>query len=127
MMPEAMWSVDDHFMTNINGLFASGDTKRGASLIVWAIAEGRKAAQGIHHYLQAGQFPSGSLIRLFLKRGVQPPSFSFSNFPKIQQTLLTDLEFLGVSCAACLMDFLNKPHFNVGKFCLWGRIRYSHF
>jgi len=47
--------VDDHFMTNINGLFASGDTKRGASLIVWAIAEGRKAAQGIHHYLESGQ------------------------------------------------------------------------
>jgi glutamate synthase (NADPH/NADH) small chain len=48
-------AVDDHFMTNINGLFASGDTKRGASLIVWAIAEGRKAAQGIHHYLESGQ------------------------------------------------------------------------
>jgi glutamate synthase (NADPH/NADH) small chain len=48
-------AVDDHFMTDINGLFASGDTKRGASLIVWAIAEGRKAAQGIHRYLQAGQ------------------------------------------------------------------------
>jgi glutamate synthase (NADPH/NADH) small chain len=48
-------AVDDNFMTNINGLFASGDTKRGASLIVWAIAEGRKAAQGIHRYLQAGQ------------------------------------------------------------------------
>ena len=46
--------VDEHFMTNIDGVFASGDTKRGASLIVWAIAEGRKAAQGVHQYLQAG-------------------------------------------------------------------------
>jgi glutamate synthase (NADPH/NADH) small chain len=36
-------------------VFASGDTKRGASLIVWAIAEGRKAAQGVHRYLKAGQ------------------------------------------------------------------------
>jgi glutamate synthase (NADPH/NADH) small chain len=48
-------AVDEHFMTNIDGVFASGDTKRGASLIVWAIAEGRKAAQGVHRYLQAGQ------------------------------------------------------------------------
>jgi glutamate synthase (NADPH/NADH) small chain len=47
--------VNDHFMTNVTGVFASGDTKRGASLIVWAIAEGRKAAQGVHHFLQAGK------------------------------------------------------------------------
>ena len=40
-------SVDDHFMTNLDGVFAGGDTKRGASLIVWAIAEGRKMAAGI--------------------------------------------------------------------------------
>jgi glutamate synthase (NADPH/NADH) small chain len=48
-------AVDEQFMTNIDGVFASGDTKRGASLIVWAIAEGRQAAQGVHHYLQAGK------------------------------------------------------------------------
>jgi glutamate synthase (NADPH) small chain len=47
--------VDENFMTNLDGVFAAGDTKRGASLIVWAIAEGRKAATGIHQYLQAGQ------------------------------------------------------------------------
>jgi glutamate synthase (NADPH/NADH) small chain len=47
-------TTDEHFMTNIDGVFASGDTKRGASLIVWAIAEGRKAAQGVHRYLQSG-------------------------------------------------------------------------
>ena len=47
--------VDENFMTNIDGVFAAGDTKRGASLIVWAIAEGRKAAAGIHQYLQAGK------------------------------------------------------------------------
>jgi glutamate synthase (NADPH/NADH) small chain len=48
-------AVDEHFMTTVDGIFASGDTKRGASLIVWAIAEGRKAAAGIHHYLRAGK------------------------------------------------------------------------
>ena len=47
--------ADEHFMTNVDGVFASGDTKRGASLIVWAIAEGRKAALGVHQYLQSGQ------------------------------------------------------------------------
>ena len=40
---------------NMRELFAGGDTKRGASLIVWAIAEGRKMAAGIDKYLQAGQ------------------------------------------------------------------------
>ncbi len=40
-------AVDEHFMTNLDGVFAGGDIKRGASLIVWAIAEGRKMAAGI--------------------------------------------------------------------------------
>jgi glutamate synthase (NADPH/NADH) small chain len=48
-------SVDDNFMTNLDGVFAGGDTKRGASLIVWAIAEGRKMAAGIDKYLLAGK------------------------------------------------------------------------
>ncbi|RMH07026.1 MAG: glutamate synthase subunit beta [Nitrospirae bacterium] len=47
--------VDEHFMTNIDGIFAAGDTKRGASLIVWAIAEGRNAAAAIDAYLRAGR------------------------------------------------------------------------
>ena len=41
------------FMTNVDGVFAGGDTKRGASLIVWAIAEGRKMAAGVDRYLRA--------------------------------------------------------------------------
>jgi len=45
--------VDENFMTNVDGVFAAGDTKRGASLIVWAIAEGRKAAAGIQQYLMS--------------------------------------------------------------------------
>lgn len=47
-------AVDDGFMTNVEGVFAGGDTKRGASLIVWAIAEGRKMAAGVDRYLRAG-------------------------------------------------------------------------
>ena len=48
-------SVDEGFMTNLDGVFAGGDTKRGASLIVWAIAEGRKMAAGINQYLSVGK------------------------------------------------------------------------
>lgn len=53
--PRGNVAVDENFMTNIDGVFAAGDTKRGASLIVWAIAEGRKAAAGIDRYLRAGR------------------------------------------------------------------------
>jgi glutamate synthase (NADPH/NADH) small chain len=48
-------AVDENFMTTLDGVFAGGDTKRGASLIVWAIAEGRKMAAGIDKYLRAGK------------------------------------------------------------------------
>jgi glutamate synthase (NADPH/NADH) small chain len=48
-------AVDENIMTNLHGVYAGGDTKRGASLIVWAIAEGRKMAAGIDKYLQAGK------------------------------------------------------------------------
>lgn len=50
---QTLWT-DSDYMTNIRGLFAAGDARRGASLIVWAIAEGRKMAQGIDRYLGAG-------------------------------------------------------------------------
>ena len=41
------------------GVFVAGDMHRGASLIVWAIAEGRAAAAAIHTYLGgAGDLPA---------------------------------------------------------------------
>jgi glutamate synthase (NADPH) small chain len=42
---------DQHFMTSVPGVFVAGDAGRGQSLIVWAIAEGRSAAQGVDAYL----------------------------------------------------------------------------
>ena len=39
--------------TSIDGVFAGGDVVRGASLVVWAIRDGRDAAAAIHKYLQA--------------------------------------------------------------------------
>ena len=40
---------------NMPGVFAAGDIVRGASLVVWAIRDGRDAAQGILTYLNAQQ------------------------------------------------------------------------
>jgi glutamate synthase (NADPH/NADH) small chain len=40
-----------NYMSSVEGVFAAGDMRRGQSLVVWAIAEGRKAARGIDHYL----------------------------------------------------------------------------
>ena len=39
------------FATNIEGVFAAGDCRRGQSLVVWAINEGRGAARAVDHYL----------------------------------------------------------------------------
>lgn len=43
--------VDAQWMTNKRGVFAAGDASRGASLIVWAISEGRKMAASVDNYL----------------------------------------------------------------------------
>ena len=42
---------DDHYETNVPGVFVAGDMGRGQSLIVWAIAEGRAAAAGVDAHL----------------------------------------------------------------------------
>ena len=45
---------EDH-MTSVDGVVAAGDMRRGQSLVVWAIAEGRRAAAGIDGYLRRGK------------------------------------------------------------------------
>ena len=42
----------DNMQTNIDGVFAAGDIVRGASLVVWAIKDGRDAAENINKYLK---------------------------------------------------------------------------
>jgi glutamate synthase (NADPH/NADH) small chain len=44
---------DKNKMTSIPGVFTAGDMTRGQSLVVWAINEGRAAAQGVHNYLMS--------------------------------------------------------------------------
>jgi glutamate synthase (NADPH/NADH) small chain len=43
--------ADSRYRTSEEGIFAAGDARRGQSLVVWAIREGRDAAEGIHAYL----------------------------------------------------------------------------
>jgi len=45
----------DTMETSVDGVFAAGDIVRGASLVVWAIKDGRDAAVSIENYLQAKQ------------------------------------------------------------------------
>ncbi len=41
------------FDTNLKGVFAAGDARRGQSLVVWAIHEGREAAKAVDKYLNS--------------------------------------------------------------------------
>ena len=43
--------VDANYMTNVPGVFSAGDMRRGQSLVVWAISEGRCAAHGVDKFL----------------------------------------------------------------------------
>lgn len=45
-------ATDDKYMSSVPGVFAAGDMRRGQSLVVWAIAEGRKAAACVDEYLR---------------------------------------------------------------------------
>ena len=42
----------DTMETSVKGVFAAGDIVRGASLVVWAIKDGRDVAENIHKYLK---------------------------------------------------------------------------
>jgi glutamate synthase (NADPH) small chain len=50
--PRGNVQTDANSMSSVPGVFAAGDMRRGQSLVVWAIAEGRKAATGVDAYLQ---------------------------------------------------------------------------
>jgi glutamate synthase (NADPH/NADH) small chain len=43
--------VDENYMTSVPGVFSAGDMRRGQSLVVWAISEGRCAAHGVDKFL----------------------------------------------------------------------------
>ena len=62
--------ADDAYMTSVPGVFAAGDTRRGQSLIVWAIWEGRECAVNVDRYLMGySDLPSNPQL---LGRDVRP-------------------------------------------------------
>jgi glutamate synthase (NADPH/NADH) small chain len=48
------------YQTTVPGEFACGDARRGQSLVVWAIREGREAARGVDAYLMGETFLQAS-------------------------------------------------------------------
>jgi glutamate synthase (NADPH) small chain len=56
--------VDENYMTNVPGVFSAGDMRRGQSLVVWAISEGRQAARGVDTFLM-GRSDLGPALKLF--------------------------------------------------------------
>jgi glutamate synthase (NADPH/NADH) small chain len=46
------------YQTSVENIFAAGDMRRGQSLVVWAISEGRKAAAAVDRYLAAVDEPA---------------------------------------------------------------------
>lgn len=44
-------AFSNDYMANVPGIFTAGDMRKGQSLIVWAISEGRKVAHHIDSYL----------------------------------------------------------------------------
>jgi glutamate synthase (NADPH/NADH) small chain len=44
-------AVGENKQTSVPNIFAAGDCERGQSLIVWAIADGRVAAENVHAFL----------------------------------------------------------------------------
>lgn len=55
------FETDETMMTTCNGVFAAGDANMGASLVVWAIGEGRDVARQIDTYLSGGSDLPASL------------------------------------------------------------------
>ena len=48
-------AAEQSYQTNISKIFAAGDMRRGQSLVVWAISEGRECARKVDEYLNAGK------------------------------------------------------------------------
>ena len=54
-----------HYQTSVPGVFAAGDMRRGQSLVVWAISEGREAARAVdEHLMGVSLLPSKSRSRV---------------------------------------------------------------
>ena len=51
LTPRGAVQVDGHFATSVEGVFCAGDANRGASLVVWALSDGREVARSVDAWL----------------------------------------------------------------------------
>ena len=52
-----------NYETSVSGVFSCGDARRGQSLVVWAIWEGREAARGVDEFLMGQTFlPASPMV-----------------------------------------------------------------
>jgi glutamate synthase (NADPH/NADH) small chain len=59
-------AIEGKFTTNVDKVFAAGDMRRGQSLVVWAISEGRESARKIDEFLMGhSELESKDAINLF--------------------------------------------------------------
>ena len=73
--PRGNVKCDAEYMSSVEGVFAAGDLRRGQSLVVWAIHEGREAARAVDKYLMGVSYlPSVNAgdFACALKSGIQP-------------------------------------------------------
>ena len=61
-------TTDENYMSSVSGVFAAGDMRRGQSLVVWAISEGRKAAACVDAYLTSAAKSDRSRARVEASR-----------------------------------------------------------
>lgn len=60
-------ALEGEYQTNIPKVFAAGDTRRGQSLVVWAISEGREAARRADEFLMGkSSLPSKDRVRQYM-------------------------------------------------------------
>ncbi|CAK8990873.1 Glutamate synthase [NADH] (Glutamine-oxoglutarate aminotransferase) (GOGAT) [Durusdinium trenchii] len=52
------------YATSVEGVYAAGDMRRGQSLVVWAISEGREAARAVDKYLQGATYLESKEVSL---------------------------------------------------------------
>jgi len=56
-------AVEGQYQTNIPKIFAAGDMRRGQSLVVWAISEGRETARKVDEHLMGfSKLPSKDAV-----------------------------------------------------------------
>lgn len=62
LAPDGTFETDERMMTAVDGVFAAGDANVGASLVVWAIGEGRDVARHVDVYLTGESELQSSIV-----------------------------------------------------------------